>query len=170
MPIIRAKAFEADLKELQKEHGMDDKTITIIKPNKATEKEPFVKIFQIALNYFVETLTPSGCKLFMYFVNETRYGNFVEVDQRVIMEKLKIGRTALNKALYELQELNVIAITQDLNDRRRNTYMINHYVAWKGNPADRLVSFKKNKQLFSKPNPHQIKLELPIENKDLLGE
>jgi len=158
MPKIEAKAFQSELKELQKKHGMEDKTITIIKPNKATEKEPFVKVFQFGLSYFVETLSPSGCKLFMYFVNEMRYGNFVEVDQKVIMEKLKIKRTALNKGLTELKELNVIAITEDLNDRRRNTYMINHYVAWKGNPGDRVMSFKKNHKLFAKPT--QIKLQL----------
>lgn len=167
MPKIEAKAFQADLKELQKKHGMEDKTITIIKPNKATEKEAFVKVFQFGLKYFVEALSPAGCKLFMYFINEMRYGNFVEVDQKLIMEKLRIKRTALNKGLTELKELNVIAITEDLNDRRRNTYMINHYVAWKGNPGDRITSFKKNKNLFTRPTITQIELELEPKNKEI---
>ena len=144
---------------LQKEHGLlDSNTITIIKPNKAKEKEKFVKVFQLGLNYFLKSLSPSGCKLFMYFMSISEYGNFVEVDQKEIQETLGIRRTALNKGLKELQEINVIKIIHDTNDKRRNTYVINHHVVWKGNPGDRMQSIKLRKEHFI--NPYQLSLEL----------
>jgi hypothetical protein len=150
--------FGDDLIKLQKDSGLLDQHITIIRPNKLKEKERFVKVFQLALGYFVKTLSPSGCKLFMYFIYESEFNNIVEVDQIKIQETLQIGRTAVNKGLKELQEINIIKIIQDTNDKRRNTYVINHHVMWKGNPGDRIKSIKNKKQYFI--NPNQLSLQL----------
>lgn len=149
--------FSNAILDVQKEYGLDQH-ITIIKPNKLKEKEKFVKVFQLGLNYFIDVLSPSGCKLFMYFISISEYQNFVEIDQKVIQKKLKIGRTALSRGLKELQEINIIKIIPDINDARRNTYVINHHVMWKGNPGDRMQSIKNRKEHFV--NPHQLSLEL----------
>jgi hypothetical protein len=149
--------FSDAILNVQKDYGLDQH-ITIIKPNKLKEKERFVKVFQLGLNYFIDILSPSGCKLFMYFIAISEYQNYVEIDQKVIQAKLKIGRTALNKGLKELQEVNIIKIIPDTNDARRNTYVINHHVMWKGNPGDRIQSLKSRKEYFS--NPNQLILEL----------
>ena len=150
--------FPDAILNVQKDYGLDTH-ITIIKPNKLKEKERFVKVFQLGLNYFIDILSPSGCKLFMYFISISEYQNFVEIDQKVIQAKLKIGRTALNKGLKELQEINIIKIIPDINDKRRNTYVINHHVMWKGNPGDRIKSIKKRKDDFINPNQLVLHLE-----------
>jgi hypothetical protein len=156
-------SFSDAILNVQKEHGQDQ-NITIIRPNKLKEKDRFVKVFQLGLSYFIDNLTPSGCKLFMYFIAISEYQNYVEVDQQIMQKKLQIGRTALNKGLKELQEVNVIKIIPDLNDKRRNTYVINHYVMWKGNPGDRIRSIKSKKDYFL--NPNQLSLELKENNKE----
>lgn len=142
MPKTTLKAFKSDISDLMEKHDIKD-DISIFRKTKTTEKDAFIKVFQNGLEFFIEYLTPAGCKMFMYFMVAAHYGNFVEVDQKKIQEKLKIGRTAVNKALKELQDLKVITILPDLNDKRRNTYMINHYVVWKGNPGDRIKSINK---------------------------
>jgi len=157
--------FADKIEQVQKDYNMYEQHITIIKPNKLKEKEAFVKVFQIALKYFVDTLSPSGCKLFMYFICQTQYNNIIEVDQSEIQEELKMGRTALNKGIKELIDINIIRIIQDKNDKRRNVYIINHYVTWKGNPGERIRSIKTKKGYFI--NPSQLKLNLPSDVKTI---
>lgn len=155
--------FSDDLVKLQKDAGLLDQHITIIRPNKLKEKDKFVKVFQLGLDYFIDHLSPSGCKLFMYFLSISQYQNLIEVDQKVILKRLDISRTSLNKGLKELQEINMIKVISDSNDARRNTYIMNHYVSWKGNPVDRVKSIKEKKEDFK--NPYQLLLELQEENK-----
>jgi DNA-binding MarR family transcriptional regulator len=157
MPIIKAKALKTEVAEVLNENSITNTDITMIFSQKRTkETENFAMILQKTMKYYVCSLSGTGMKLMMYFISSMFYGNFVEVDQREIMDKLKIGRTALNKAMGELKELGVIAIIPDLNDKRRNTYMLNHYATWKGNAGDRQKSIKKNKEIF--PNPNQLQL------------
>jgi DNA-binding MarR family transcriptional regulator len=150
-----ARVLKSEIAEVMNENSITDSDITVIFKNRGVkETELFVKVFQKTLEYYVNSLTGSGMKLMMYFISTMQYGNFVEVDQKDLMSKLKMGRTALNKSMTELKELGVLNVYPDLNDKRRNTYMVNHYAAWKGNPGDRLKSIKKNKETF--PNPNQL--------------
>lgn len=125
----------------------------VIKTNKeqVKEREPFIKMFQKGMLVILNGISPVGAKMLLYFMNESIYGNFVEIDQRKIQEKLSMSRTSVNKGIKELQSLNVIGILPDMNDRRRNTYSINPYVAWKGTPIDRQKAIKHTKNLFVSP-------------------
>ena len=156
-------SFKDKYVELRKEYYIEPDVTTIIQVKKLKEKDKFVKVFQLGLDYFIDHLSPSGCKLFMYFISISQYQNLIEVDQKVILERLKISRTSLNKGLKELQEINMIKVISDLNDARRNTYIMNHYVSWKGNPLDRAKSIKNKKEDFR--NPYQLLLELSQEKK-----
>lgn len=159
--------YKDEIVNIQKEAGIiDTHTTVIIRSNKLKERENFVKVFQKGFRYATTSLSPSGCKLFMFFMSEIKYGNYLEIDQKDIQNELNIGRTSVNKGLKELLELNVIKIIDDKNDRRRHTYKINHHVMWKGNPSDRIVSIKNmTKKGSDFVNPYQLMLELPQEKK-----
>jgi hypothetical protein len=157
MPKLEAKTLKNGVVDVLNENSVTNTDVTMIFSAKKTkETEAFAIILQKTMQYYVLSLSGTGMKLMMYFITTMMYGNFVEVDQSVIMDKLKIGRTALNKAMGELKELGVISIYPDMNDKRRNTYMINHFATWKGNAGDRIKSIKSNKDKF--PDPNQLQL------------
>ena len=157
MPQIESKILKNDIIKVLNENSITNTDVNMFfSSKKAKETETFAIILQKAMQYYVENLSGTGMKLMMYFITTMFYGNLVEVDQAVIMDRLKIGRTSLNKAMGELKELGVISIYPDMNDKRRNTYQINHYVAWKGNAGDRKKSIKHSKDKF--PDPNQLLL------------
>lgn len=167
MAKLEAKVLKKDIVDVLNNNSITNSDVNIfLKTKSVKETEQFVKIFQKTLEYYVTTLTGSGMKLMMYFISTMPFGNFIEVDQKILMDKLKMGRTALNKSMNELKELGVIAILPDMNDKRRNTYYMNHYAAWKGNPGDRQKSIKRNKDSF--PNPNQLQLGFNQDDKSLL--
>lgn len=155
--LVNSKLLNDDLNDTLKKHGIEKDTTVIFKHNKAKERDAFVKVFQLGLNYFIDILSPAGCKMFMFFMSSLAYGNYLEVNQVQIMEKLKLSKRSVQKAINELLELNVIAITPDMNDKRRNVYYINQYIVWKGNPSDRKKSISKYKDTFT--NPYQLSID-----------
>lgn len=153
--VIKSKHLEDAFLNVMRDNGMDngDLSVTIKTPKyMIKEKEPFIKMFQKGLNIIIMNgISPAGCKMFLYFMVESYYGNFVEIDQRKIQDKLGMSRTSINKSINELVQLNIIGIMPDMNDRRRNTYTINPYVAWKGNPLDRQKHITHGKDFFMQP-------------------
>jgi DNA-binding MarR family transcriptional regulator len=152
--IIHSKHLKESIKEVAENNGLDfdNGDVLVFTGKKAPkEKDAFVKVMQKALELTVEGLSPVGCKMLMYFISKSYYGNFVEVDQVRLMSSLKMSRTSVNKSLKELKELGIISITPDMNDKRRNTYMINPHTAWKGKPKERIIAMKKYKETFVNP-------------------
>jgi DNA-binding MarR family transcriptional regulator len=151
---IESKHLVNSIKEVAENNGIDftnGEVIVFRKKNVDKERDAFVKVMQKALELTIENLSPVGSKMLMYFIAQSHYGNFVEVDQRKLIESLKMSRTSVNKSLNELRELGIITITPDMNDNRRNTYMINPYTAWKGTPKDRNLAISKYGSEFINP-------------------
>lgn len=154
---INSKHLIESIKEVAENNGIDfnnGEVLVFRKKSIEKERDAFVKIMQKALELTIEKLSPVGSKMMMYFISQSHYGNYVEVDQIKLMERLRMSRTSVNKSLNELKEIGIITITPDMNDKRRNTYMINPYTAWKGNPKDRVIALNKYKFV----NPMQTQL------------
>jgi hypothetical protein len=161
---IDSKYLVKNIQEVAENNGIDfnnGEVIVFRKKSSPKERDAFVKVMQKALELTVENLSPVGSKMLMYFIAQSHYGNFVEVDQVRLMDKLKMSRTSVNKSLNELKELGIISITPDMNDKRRNTYMINPYTAWKGTPKDRIIAITKYKRDFINPMQSELFLEGP---------
>lgn len=164
---IDSKHLVKSIQEVAENNGIDFKDGEVIvfrKRDSHKERDAFVKVMQRALELTVENLSPVGSKMMMYFIAQLHYGNFVEVDQIKLMERLRMSRTSVNKSLNELKELGIITITPDMNDRRRNTYMMNPYTTWKGTPKDRIIAMKKHKEVFVNPMQRELFIEGPKEN------
>jgi hypothetical protein len=153
---VDSKYLKKNIQEVAENMGIDfnnGEVIVFRKRDQQKEREPFVKIMQKALEITIQDMSPAAVKMFMYFISKMFYGNFVEVDQKGLQNFLQLSRPSVNKALNELKERGIIHITMDRNDKRRNTYMINMYTAWKGTPKDRVIAIKKYGNEF--PNPQQ---------------
>jgi Fic family protein len=123
-------------------NGVNSSDINIfIKDRRSKEKEPFVKLFQ-KQSEIINNCQPATSKLFLYFLQSTQYGNYVEADIKLISGIINLSERTVKRALKELIEKNVIVTYKDTNDKRRNCYYINPFAVWKGNPSDRQKSIK----------------------------
>lgn len=164
---VNSKLLNSDLKEAIEKHGITQDTTIIFKHNKVKENEPFVKVFQRAIPYAISTMTPAGCKMVLYFLGASVYGNYVQVDQTIIGKELNLSRQSVNKGLKELLEFGMITVIQEPNDKRRNNYLINPFLAWKGNPSDRKKTITEGKERFTRfPQGTQISLILPLKSEE----
>ena len=143
MAKIKATNTTRGIDEVLQGNGIVNNNVSVfVSDRKPKETEEFIKLFQKQLEV-VRNCKPITVKIFMYFLCETQYGNYVEADIRAISLINDVSEISVKRALKELIELRVIIIDKDLNDRRRNTYMINPFYAWKGNAGDRKTSLKK---------------------------
>lgn len=143
MAVLKAKNLERQVNDILVGNGITDNEIKLFVSGRGPrEQESFIKLFQ-AQAKIINSCAPVTVKLFHYFLCEQAYGNYVEVDVKSISLILHISEISVKRGIKELFGLGVIRIDKDLNDRRRNVYFLNPYVAWKGNPGDRLKAIKK---------------------------
>jgi DNA-binding MarR family transcriptional regulator len=158
MAEIKAVNLKREINETLEGNGINNNEIKIfLGDRKVKEQEPFIKLFQAQSNV-VKYLKPVSVKIFHYFLCELQYGNYVEADIKAIALINDISQISVKRAIKELIEVEVIIIDKDLNDRRRNTYFINPYLAWKGNAGDRIKSVKKLEK-----EKQQLTIGFPIE-------
>jgi hypothetical protein len=126
-------------------------TITYTKKIGQKETDKFVKLFQNEMLSYAITLSPISLKVFVYFLSTLQYGNLIDIDQKTIIERCNISRSALAKSLKQLTDLKVIIINPSRNDSRANTYMMNHFAAYKGTATERQKAISNDKnRLFPK--------------------
>ena len=112
-------------------------------------------VFQKAAELCAIKLSPASSRILLYFISQSAYQNFIGIDVRTLMDKLKIkSKATVINALKELVESNIIIKTDNLSDSRRNDYFINPHTAWKGNSEKWLSAKKKLKA----ENPAQTTL------------
>jgi len=98
---------------------------------------PNVMVFQTFAYLSATKLTPSSCKLLMYFFSKTGYENYIGIDVKTLSEELKMVDRTILRALNELKENGIIVKLKNPSDRRRHDYFINPFGAWKGNSYTR---------------------------------
>lgn len=111
----------------------------------------FVFLFQVVSKELAKDLSPSACKVILYFISMLQYGNHVGCDQTTLAEELGLTVRTINGAVAELKLKNVIMSYNDPQDKRRKVYMINPHQAWKG-------EMHKRQKVLKEADKDQFKL------------
>jgi hypothetical protein len=76
-------------------------------------------------------------------MSKTGYDNYIGVDQETIQDELEYkSKGSVISAIKELKEQNIILSVKDVQDKRRNVYILNPYQSWKGKVANRIKAVK----------------------------
>jgi hypothetical protein len=91
-------------------------------------------------------------------MSKTGYDNYIGIDQETIMEELEYkSKQSVVSAIQELKLQNIVISVRDIQDKRRNVYILNPYQSWKGKVANRIKAVKE----LQKENTG-IQLNLPF--------
>jgi len=102
----------------------------------------FVMLFQKLTEQAIENLSPGACKVLLHFLCKLQYSNHIGMDQITIAENCKVSIITVARAIKELLRLQIIIAYKDLQDKRRNIYIINPHNAWKGKIKERSKAIK----------------------------
>jgi DNA-binding MarR family transcriptional regulator len=139
-----------------------DVDVSIYVKKKVPKQSNYVMFYQAVNLELVKILKLNGCKVLLYLMSKTDYGNCVGVNQETIAEELGYKSIdSIKKAIKELKSYNIIISMPDLVDKRRNVYFINPYQSWKGKVAKRIEAVKKANSLDF------TQLELPFTDKKI---
>jgi len=126
------------------EHEKDTETVVTIRTQKKRVQifdEPFVMLTQrLALEMAVNGDRATAI-VFLYFVGIQAYKNTVGVDIKTIEEKLGYSRSTISRCIKQLSTWNIVKISQNTVDARRQDYTMNPHGVWKGD------AFEKKKVL-----------------------
>lgn len=128
--------------------------VNLVRPK--IKVENYVMLFQEASLLMLEgNLSKNALKLFVYMLGKLQYSNHIGVDQETMAQENKMSLVYVKKTIRELKELNILLPYKDLQDSRRNVYVVNPTLAWRGKVKNRDKFLRDNKQLnlFDKNNP-----------------
>lgn len=123
----------------------EETVVNVFKARKLPQGVPdFVMLFQAINLTLSKELKPASCKILLYFLGKAVYGNFIGVDIRTIMEELEFSsKTTVINSIKQLEQHHIIIKTVDMQDTRRNVYILNPHSAWKGTFKERFSTIKK---------------------------
>ena len=143
----RKKEIQEDLanyiriqQEKLRQLGEDEEDIAVsIYVGKSDKRKlkGFSMVFQYPALAILQMFSQKACMIFIYMVGKSQYGNFVAVDQKTIAEHFSQGRNTMSertvrRAIQELTDDQVLIKVKSVTDARRNEYMLNPFVSWKG--------------------------------------
>lgn len=136
------------------EIGKPDDVYNIIIAKKQPKKfksPDFVQIFQATSLMASGRINPSSLAVFFHLICKLAFSNHVGIDQKTISKEIKMGLSTVKKAIKELLTENMIISYQDPQDNRRNIYIMNPHMVWRGREESRIATIKKI-------DPSQMKL------------
>lgn len=140
------------------------------------KNEPFTILFQVANSLLIGDMPYIDCKVVLYLMAISQYGNVIDRTIKEMAEEMKIkDSNYVQKSLKRLTELKIVLSSKHPQDSRRHVYMLNPKQSWKGSVKDRLKSISSldPKQLIlfpeGEPEVENKKIGLP-NNYDFLQE
>jgi len=131
--------------ESVREHlNLDDNVqVAVIQKRKQAPIPNFTFLFQ-AVGYFaMNEITPSSLKLLWYFLTKMQYSNHIGINQKTMAEETGMPMTTIKVSIRQLKEKKVLLSYDDMIDNRRNVYIINPNIAWRGTASERGKAIKK---------------------------
>lgn len=121
--------------------------VAVILKNGTIPNAPdYIMMWQAIGTLISKNCSSSTIHVLWSFMNLTQYGNHVGIDQQTLAENTNLGLRTIQKAIHDLKEGNIIIPYNDVQDRRRNVYIINPVVAWKGKLTTMKQTVKKLKE------------------------
>jgi hypothetical protein len=132
-------------------------SINVIQKRQFSKDIPdFAIIFQIATRITSCHLSPTACQLVLHMIGWLQYGNHIGVNQQTMAERLGTSLITIKRAIKELTDNNIILPYKDKNDTlnadgRRNNYIINPMIVWKGKEHKRKEAIKADPKQYKLP-------------------
>ena len=137
--IISLKQEELqEIKDKVQESTMSDVNVIIVnkKERRRIWNDSYTFINQKALMEVLTQITPLECKILMYFIGLTNYGNIVDIRIPKITEDLGIQKNAIIKCTKKLCSDNVL---HKVKKGRDVYYIIDPSITFKGNTSERFA-------------------------------
>lgn len=132
----------------------DDIAVGIHLKRKMPAIPNYTMIFQAVGLMTVKEITPSSLKLLWYFVCKLQYSNHIGIDQKTMVEETSLSIQTVKASIKQLKEKNIIISYTDLQDSRRNVYVINPNLVWRGSSKERINTMKKMMSI----DPNQLNI------------
>lgn len=120
------------------------------------KNEPFTILFQIANSLIIGDMPLIDCKLVLYLMANSQYGNIIDKTLKEMASDLKFkDSNYIQKSLKRLEDLKIVLRSKHPSDNRRFVYMLNPKQSWKGSVKDRvksLSSLDKNQLILFPEN------------------
>jgi len=123
----------------------DDYTINVSLVRRKVRVENFVMLFQEAVTQMLDgNISKNGLRIFVYMLGKLEYSNHIGVDQETIAKDNGLSLVYIKKTIKELKDSKILVGYQDQQDKRRNVYIINPVIAWRGKIKHRKTFIDKN--------------------------
>lgn len=132
----------------------EDVQVGVFAKRKIPSIPNYTMIFQAVGFLMINEITPSSLKLLWYFVTKLQYSNHIGIDQKTMMEETGLSIQTVKASIKQLKDKNIIISYDDVQDNRRNVYIINPNLAWRGTSMERVKTLKK----IMGENPNQLTL------------
>lgn len=132
------------------------------------KNEPFTILFQVANSLLIGDMPFIDCKVVLYLMASSQYGNVIDRTIKEMADEMKIkDSNYVQKSLKRLEEQKIVLRSKHPHDSRRYVYMLNPKQSWKGSVKDRLKSISSfdQSQLMLFPVDGNEPVEMPIETK-----
>ena len=148
--VVSDKKLAYTVKKLV-EHEKDTETVVTIRTQKKRVQifdEPFVMLTQrLALEMAVNGDKATAI-VFLYFVGIQAYKNTVGVDVKTMQEKLGYSRTTVSNSIKQLVEWNIVKVSKNGVDARRQDYTMNPHGVWKGDAFEKKKVLRVMEQVY----------------------
>jgi predicted transcriptional regulator len=133
----------------------DETNIRVGLERKKIPAPEFVMLYQAVGMLYLKELSEKTIKVFYLFLLKLKYGNHIGMNVDSIAEETKISIASVERALKQLKENKMIISYSDPQDKRRNIYILNPHIAWKGTVSQR-------KKVMREMDKNQLSLDLPF--------
>ena len=127
----------------------DDTHVSVSLRKNTIPNAPSFTIMWNAIGLLVsKNLDSKAIHVLYCFMNLSQYSNHIGIDQKTLAENTGLSVKTIQRAIQELKDINIIIPYKDAQDNRRNVYIINPVVAWKGkikNIHETVKKIKENK-------------------------
>lgn len=152
-PILNKKELAYRIQDLVNEFSKDENHETVVNIRTGKKRlqvfsEPFVMVTQRMAFSMAVNGNKSTALVFLYFVGIQAYKNLVGVDQKTIAEDLGYCKRTITQSIKELEEANIVKRIPNINDRRRNDYVMNPHGVWKGDAFEKQTVLRKINAIF----------------------
>ena len=93
----------------------------------------FMTMFRDGWKYLATlSLAPNTSKVLFELLARLDYENFLSISQETLAEEIGMKRPHVTTAIGDLIQAEILEVSKDATDKRRNSYRLNANLGWKG--------------------------------------
>ncbi len=143
IPITSEQAYDVANGIRERLNLHEEVQVSVYSKRKSAPIPNYTMIFQAVGFLMINEITPSSLKLLWYFVTKLQYSNHIGIDQQTMVDDTGLSIQTVKACIKQLSEKNIVLSYDDIQDKRRNVYIINPNIAWRGTSTERMKTLKK---------------------------